>query len=90
MKTKKEAKFIGIFAVAFGGICLGVMAVIYFQYGDFLDSQMKATVPNPEVSVLMIKALKAAAFKLVPGICLVLIGSGIALLKCASKIRNDD
>lgn len=86
-RARKEALFAGIALIVVGSLGILSVVLIYARYGNFLNSYSQQE-PNAEANKFLIKALKAAAFGLVPSLCVIMIASGASILSYCKKVRE--
>jgi hypothetical protein len=85
-RARKQAFFAAVAAILIGGVAVIAVVIIYVLYGSWLDnfSQQEA---NATTNAFLVKAVKAAGFRLVPGLSVLLIAVGASTLFYLGKER---
>jgi Mn2+/Fe2+ NRAMP family transporter len=85
--ARKQALFAGITLIVTGSVSILVVVLIYALSGNWLNSYSQQE-PNPATNVHLVKAVKVAAYRLVPAYSVIMIASGASILIYCTKQKD--
>lgn len=87
-RERRQARVLAIASILIGTTCILSVTLVYFLYGDWLDLYMQQE-PTEATNAFLIRAIKASAFRLVPGLCILLIAVGVGNLRYIKKEEKE-